>query len=65
MDCMGYDKPLFLVLLLGMVFLTATETKLVTICEKISAPDRYVKIYTVTRPKAHLLSITVAIILRV
>lgn len=51
-DCMVYDKPFFLVLLLGMVFLTATETKLVTICEKISVPDRSIKMYTVIRPKA-------------
>lgn len=51
-DCMVYDKPLFLMLLLGMVFFIATETKLVTICEKVSAPDRSIKIYTVTRPKA-------------
>lgn len=52
-------------LFLGMMILTATETKLVTICEKISAPDRYIKMYTVTRLKPHLLSVTVAITLRV
>lgn len=44
------------------VFLTATETKLMTITVgKISAPDRYIKMYTFTRLKNHLVSVTIAI----
>lgn len=49
-------------LLSVMVFLTATETKLMTITVgKISAPDRYIKMYTFTRLKDHLISVTIAI----